>query len=328
MNHKECKDCGAGNVSDANFCILCGSDFSAQIMPAIVGNTTVNHDCKSCGVPILNEAKFCHNCGHSVSSSASAEKTTEKIKKTAKPEFVFTGEKASWMPVGLTLLGFIAAGFILTSLTVNENDAAEPAPKAEEPANAQGHNHPTMTADAETLKKIDGLSAQLANAVSVADKKKLTDELVAIYVSLGRYKDAASLFIAYLPNDPENEKLNLAIANLLDDGSEKTESAVYYKKALEINPKNVDARVDYATVLIQTEAPMNAITELNKALELDPNHQIANLNLGIMNYTIARYDKAKEFFLKAKNLNPSSPAGLKAAEGLSAIESINNKTTN
>lgn len=322
---KICKDCGAGNISDANYCVLCGSDFSMQIAETTAEINQVSTTCKSCGVSILSDAKFCHNCGQSVSELTN--KTIVRSKKTEKNTDHVSG-KPNWLPVGLTLLGFIAVGFFLTSLAVNENDEVTPAPKAKEETNAPGHNHPTMTADAETLKKIDELSALLGNAKTVVDKKKITDELAGIYVSLGRYKDAADLFIAYLPNDSKSEKLNLAIANLLDDAGEKTQSVEYYKKALEINPKNVDARVDYATVLIQTEAPMVAITELNKALELDPNHQIANLNLGIMNYTIGRYEKAKEFFLKAKNLNPSSPAGLKAAEGLSAIESINNKTTN
>ena len=324
-DRKNCLDCGAGNISDANFCILCGSDFSTQTVKENAVSVQNSTNCKSCGVPILSDAKFCHNCGQSVSGSkiSGMEKPAKSDKKTT-----LTTERGNWLPVGLTLLGFIAVGFFLTSLAVNENDEVVTAPKAKEETNAPGHNHPTMTADAETLKKIDELTALLGNAKNAAEKKKISDELAGIYVGLGRYKDAADLFIAYLPNDPKNEKLNLAIANLLDDAGEKTKSVEYYKKALEINPKNVDARVDYATVLIQTEAPMVAITELNKALELDPNHQIANLNLGIMNYTIGRYEKAKEFFLKAKNLNPSSPAGLKAAEGLSAIESINNKTTN
>lgn len=312
---KKCLDCGASNDEKANFCILCGSDLT-QI---IAEERPKEIRCPSCQAVVVKEAKFCHHCGSSISiKEVAAEKTTLKNSSTT------TQNRTSWMTVTLTLFGFVAAGFLLTSLAMNENDSVKPVTK-QAATSADEHNHPTMTADPATLKKIDDLTAQLNSTKAPSEKKQITDDLSKIYLSLGRYKDAAQLFITYLPNEPKNEQLLLNIANLLDDSGEKNEAISYYKKVIDLNPKNVDARVDLATAMIQTDTPMNAITELTKALEIDPNHQIANLNLGIMNYTIGRYDKAKEFFQKAQSINPSSEAGKRADEGLSAVESMNNK---
>lgn len=60
------------------------------------------------------------------------------------------------------------------------------------------------------------------------------------------------------------------------------EAEGYFEKSLEINPKNVDARVDLASCLYYSGDVDGAIAQLNKALTYDPKHPGALMNLGIM----------------------------------------------
>ena len=50
------------------------------------------------------------------------------------------------------------------------------------------------------------------------------------------------------------------------------------------------------------------------ALEYQPKHQIAHLNLGIVNLTAGNLQKSKEWFQKAVQLNPNSDIGKRAQE--------------
>ncbi len=318
-----CPECGAENPDNSKFCILCGNDLNSIQIKEI---SVLSGKCKSCGIDLLEHAKFCHSCGTAVSGEKQSVQKTKQLKNKSVETLTSSG---SSVPVMITVLLFIAAGFILSGLASNEFDDVETTKAAPtEPASDQQnqHNHPTMTADAETLTRIETLKSEINIAKDIASKQKLSSELAEIYMKLGRMVEAADIFIAILPSDPKNERILVTIANLLDDGGEKKKAIEYYEKVLELNPKNVDARVDMATIMISSESPMMAIAELKKVLEIKPDHQIANLNMGIMSYTVGKYDKALEWFQKAKNIDPNSSAGKKAAEGITAIESINNKS--
>ena len=56
----------------------------------------------------------------------------------------------------------------------------------------------------------------------------------------------------------------------------------YFEKSLEIDPKNVDARVDLASCLYYTGDADGAIVQLNKALTYDSKHPGALMNLGVI----------------------------------------------
>ena len=65
---------------------------------------------------------------------------------------------------------------------------------------------------------------------------------------------------------------------------------------------------DYAT----------AINEMETAIKYEPKHQIAHLNLGIVNLTAQNLQESKEWFRKAVELNPESEAGKRAQELLNS----------
>ena len=62
----------------------------------------------------------------------------------------------------------------------------------------------------------------------------------------------------------------------------------------------------------------NAIIQMKKALEYEPNHQIGHLNLGVVNLTLGNSEKAKEWFQKAYDLGPETDIGKRAKELLNS----------
>jgi len=86
------------------------------------------------------------------------------------------------------------------------------------------------------------------------------------------------------------------------------EAEGYYEKSLEINPKNVNARVDLASCLYYSGDADGAIAQLNKALTYDPKHPGALMNLGLIKWK-AKNDVpgAVADWQKLLKMNPDFP---------------------
>jgi TolB-like protein len=78
-----------------------------------------------------------------------------------------------------------------------------------------------------------------------------------------------------------------------------------FKRAIELNPNYADAHFRYAwTYLTPLGKSEQAISEMKKALELDPFSRIDNTVLGLTYFYARKYDLAEEQFRKAIELNP------------------------
>jgi TolB-like protein/Tfp pilus assembly protein PilF len=78
-----------------------------------------------------------------------------------------------------------------------------------------------------------------------------------------------------------------------------------FKRALELNPNYADAHYRYAwTYLTPLGKSDQAISEMKKALELDPFSRMDNTVFGLTYFYARKYDEAEEQFKKAIELNP------------------------
>ena len=78
-----------------------------------------------------------------------------------------------------------------------------------------------------------------------------------------------------------------------------------FKRALELNPNLADAHYRYAwTYLTPLGKSDEAISEMKKALELDPFSRMDNTVFGLIYFYARKYEQAEEQFKKAIELNP------------------------
>ena len=78
-----------------------------------------------------------------------------------------------------------------------------------------------------------------------------------------------------------------------------------YKKVLEINPNNLNAKTDLGACYADgTSDPMKGIMLLRDVVAADPNHEMAQYNLGMLSVKSGQLDKAIERFQKVLEINP------------------------
>jgi tetratricopeptide (TPR) repeat protein/RNA polymerase subunit RPABC4/transcription elongation factor Spt4 len=118
--------------------------------------------------------------------------------------------------------------------------------------------------------------------------------------------------------NPDDMESTLHLAHLLQDSGLYEKAITNYKKYLAKFPENADARVDMAICFYNMGDNTTAINEMETALKYQPKHQIAHLNLGIVNLTARNIDVSKEWFRKTVELNPNSEAGKRAQELLNS----------
>lgn len=86
-----------------------------------------------------------------------------------------------------------------------------------------------------------------------------------------------------------------------------TESANAYQKALELDPGNVNVRVDRGTSLWAAGEFEKALAEHRKALKLDPKHLNARMNAGVTLIDLKRPADAIREFEEYLRLAPNAP---------------------
>lgn len=119
---------------------------------------------------------------------------------------------------------------------------------------------------------------------------------------------------AKIKQNPEDYKSLLELAHLKNDSGLFEAAIQNYKTYLDKNPKDADARVDMGVCYFNLRDYPNAIKEMETALTYVPNHQIAHLNLGVVNLSAGNIEKSKEWLKKAYDLNPTSEVGKKAEQ--------------
>lgn len=79
-----------------------------------------------------------------------------------------------------------------------------------------------------------------------------------------------------------------------------------YKKVLAKNPSNLNAKTDLGVCYAETTSdPMRGITLLREVVAADPEHEMAQLNLGLLSLKSTQYAKAIERFNKVLAINPA-----------------------
>jgi len=109
---------------------------------------------------------------------------------------------------------------------------------------------------------------------------------------------------AFTQNLPADFPSLVSMGNALMDQGNYELAIECYRRALELNPKDVNIIVDLGTCQHSLGQNLEAIENFKKALEYAPDHQIAKFNLGIVYYAAGEPDQAVEWWKRLLSENP------------------------
>jgi cytochrome c-type biogenesis protein CcmH/NrfG len=92
----------------------------------------------------------------------------------------------------------------------------------------------------------------------------------------------AAPLLEKLKKDPNNSALLIEIGSVYHSAHQFKDAAAYYSKAVQADPKNVEAHTKLAISLYRSGDVDGAIAELNRGLNLDPKNPNALFNLGMI----------------------------------------------
>lgn len=117
--------------------------------------------------------------------------------------------------------------------------------------------------------------------------------------------------VAANPNDMQSL---VTLANVCQDGRFFDKAVVWYRKYLEKNPRDANARVDMGICYFETSNLEEARKEMEMALKYEPKHVAAHFNLGIVNLRAEKVQESNEWFKKTIALAPNSDMGQQAKQ--------------
>ena len=119
---------------------------------------------------------------------------------------------------------------------------------------------------------------------------------------------------AALKTNPSNAELLLEFANRLQDARFFPRAIEAYKKYLNLNRSDVDARVDLGICYFESGEIETAVSEIESVIKVQPKHQMAMFNLGIIYLNTNNLKKSNEWFTKCVEVNPSTEIAQRAQQ--------------
>jgi len=124
-------------------------------------------------------------------------------------------------------------------------------------------------------------------------------------------------------NNPNDAHSLLMLANRLQDTRSFTRAIVMYQRYLQLKPSDPDAQVDLGISFFElsiidssknAEYTASARREMQQALQIDPRHQRAHFNLGVVSLHAGDVTSANEWFKKCVQIDSTTEIGRKAKQ--------------
>lgn len=103
-------------------------------------------------------------------------------------------------------------------------------------------------------------------------------EIGAMYYSLGSLDKAQTIFEGLVEMDPESGDAFSALGALFTRKRQDEDALHYLNRAIEINDEQIAPHVNRAEVLLRQQRVDEAMVDLKKAIELDPNEEDMGAN--------------------------------------------------
>lgn len=231
------------------------------------------------------------------------------------------------------LVGF-SIGFVLANSLNQERRPAA--------SNARAGAQSSPAADASDAKDAGAALSEkeIREAIATTDARATDTDLQKRFgLALYRYSnqqrdtrfltDAARFLKRAYDADPKDLTVTVSLANALfdlgqlGDPARFTEARVYYQKALEIKPDDVNVRTDLGLTYYYgtPQDAESAIREYRRSLAIDPRHEPTLQNLATALIKTGNQKEAEKTLEALRQVNPKNPA-LSDLEALLAQEGV------
>jgi tetratricopeptide (TPR) repeat protein len=207
--------------------------------------------------------------------------------------------------VGL-LLGYVVAFHLV--VYVNQNQPAQAGAAAGAAAGLPA-DHPSVAGeDAQQRRQLAAAAEQAAQAAkdNPADFAAQTRAAEA-HFRAGSFEDAIDFETRANKLRPDDYDTVVRLGNFYSSAGRFEDAARWYTAALEKRPDDCDARSELAlTYFMRTpRQPERAISELRRALEIDPNHVASLHNLTLMLLETKQFGESESVLARLERADPS-----------------------
>ncbi|MBI5178541.1 MAG: DUF721 domain-containing protein [Nitrospinae bacterium] len=130
-----------------------------------------------------------------------------------------------------------------------------------------------------------------------------------ISLSMGRYTDAIDAALGGLAVDPEHPYLNAFLGGIYYNAKNFPRAEVYLEKALELDPRRMDVRLNLAMCHVEQKKLDEAEKEFLAVFNEDPESLIALVFLARVYVEKQQFVKAEEFLTQFIQKNPTAQKG-------------------
>jgi len=161
------------------------------------------------------------------------------------------------------------------------------------------------------------LEKKLAEA-SADQRKETLLELADAYFAYKQFAVAGLLYLEQSEKEASNADMYVKAGDAFREAYRNSSDSMItpllvekakssYEKAMELDPKNLDAKTGVATCYVDaSQNPMQGIMLLREVVAADPENVNANLNLGMFSMKSGQFDKAISRFETVVKKKPSA----------------------
>jgi tetratricopeptide (TPR) repeat protein len=166
--------------------------------------------------------------------------------------------------------------------------------------------------------RIDRFRNSYFSVLNKEKKSNFADSLIRAFRSIHQYDSAAKYSEVVSEMNPtalnwtKTADVYMEAFNFASDKDKATfsdKAKVFYSKAIDKEPNNLEVKSKLALTYIGGENPMQGIKILREVLKQDSKNESALYNLGILSIQSGQYDKAVKRFEELLNVNPKHSTG-------------------
>lgn len=303
---EHCPKCGFQLESIFKFCPNCSFDLNSLNSPSIKESVVEVILCSNCGAENKPDNKTCVECGVKLIG--------EKVEKTIRSITPLENSHVPKEPVKIKAVNTVKTKTTQSKKQVQKNK--------EQKINIAP---PKKAFNKSNIITIFGVGLLLVFLIiylsgGFTEKSQTPNQEIP---SMNSGPDLSQLdeikaLEEQISNTPGNPDLVLRLAQIQQDSKLIAPAITNYKKYIAMRPEDVNSRVDLGICFYDLGNFSEAIKEMEAANKIDPKHQKACLNLGIVNMSAGNKEKSNEWLNKAISIDPVSETGKQAQEILNS----------